>query len=167
MSTARPRRAGAAPWLAATALFAFAAVAVALISQHRYGMEPCPWCVLQRVLFLLIGVLALLGLAARAPLAARLSGGLVLVVAAIGFAASMWQHFVASRAESCNLTLADKLMNGSHLNEWLPDVFEARASCADAAVNLLGVPYDFWAAAIFIACAVTGVRALLRARRAG
>ena len=30
----------------------------------------------------------------------------------------------------------------------LPAVFEARASCADAAVSLLGVPYAFWAGAL-------------------
>ena len=152
-------------WLAAAAALAFAAVAAALVSQHRFGMDPCPWCVLQRVLFLLIGVLALIGLVARARLAVRLTAPLVLVVAACGLAAALWQHFVASRAASCNLTLADRIMNASRFNEWLPDVFEARASCADAAVDLLGIPYDFWAAAVFVACAAYAVRAWQLARR--
>ena len=40
----------------------------------------------------------------------------------------------------------------------LPDVFEARASCADAAVSLLGVPYEFWSAALFAAIGVADGR---------
>ena len=151
-------------WLAATAILAFAAVAAALVSQHRFGMDPCPWCVLQRVLFLLVGVVALIGIVARARLATRLTAPLVVVVAACGLAAALWQHFVASRAASCNLTLADRIMNASRFNEWLPDVFEARASCADAAVDLLGIPYDFWAAAVFVACAACAARAWQLAR---
>ena len=40
-----------------TALFAFvavvcvAALGAALVSQHVYDMQPCPWCVLQRLIF--------------------------------------------------------------------------------------------------------------------
>jgi len=54
-----------------TALFAFvavvcvAALAIALTSQHVYDMQPCPWCVLQRLIFCAIFVFALLGLVWR------------------------------------------------------------------------------------------------------
>ena len=72
----------------------------------------------------------------------------------------MWQHFVAARSASCNLTLADRIMTATQLDQLLPAVFEARASCADAAVSLFGVPYDFLAAAVFAVCAVAMIRAL-------
>ena len=41
----------------------------ALVSQHVFGMEPCPWCVLQRLIFVAIGVVrpARPGLAQRRP----------------------------------------------------------------------------------------------------
>jgi disulfide bond formation protein DsbB len=42
-------------------------------------------------------------------------------------------------------------------------VFEARASCADAAVSLFGLPYEFWSAALF---AAIGAAALVALRRA-
>ena len=42
-------------------------------------------------------------------------------------------------------------------------MFEARASCADAAVSLLGVPYDFWSGALFALIGVLMVVALRRA----
>ena len=145
---------------AAVALLSFGAVLVALVSQHAFAMEPCPWCVLQRLIFIAIGVAALLGLAWRGAAGSRFVAGLGLLLALAGIAAALWQHFVAARSPSCNLTLADKIVNATELNRVLPDVFEARASCADAAVSLIGVPYAFWAALVFLACAIALVRVL-------
>ena len=86
-----------------------------------------------------------------------------LLLAAAGLAAALWQHFVAAQSASCNLTLADRIVNATGLNALLPGVFEARASCADAAVSLLGVSYDFWSAALFAAIGVLMIVALRRA----
>ncbi|HNB47571.1 MAG TPA: disulfide bond formation protein B, partial [Burkholderiaceae bacterium] len=44
---------------AAVALACFGSVALAVFAQHRFDMQPCPWCVLQRVIFLAIGGVAL------------------------------------------------------------------------------------------------------------
>ena len=153
----------AAPLFAFAAIAAFAAVAAALVSQHAFGMEPCPWCVLQRLVFVAIGVFALLGLAWRSPAGTRVAGGLALLLATAGLGTALWQHFVAARSASCNLTLADRIVNFTGLNALLPGVFEARASCADAAVSLLGVPYEFWSAALFGVIVVAAIAVLRRA----
>jgi disulfide bond formation protein DsbB len=157
------RRAVIVGLFAFVALVSFGAVGVALVSQHAFAMEPCPWCVLQRLVFLLIGLCALLGLAWRNATGSRVAAGLGLLLALAGIAAALWQQFVAARSESCNLTLADKIVTATQLDRLLPDVFEARASCADAAVSLLGIPYAFWAALVFLVCAVALLR-VLRAR---
>jgi len=141
----------AAPLFTFAAIAAFAAVAAALVSQHAFGMEPCPWCVLQRLVFVAIGVFALLGLAWRSPAGTRVAGGLALLLATAGLGAALWQYFVAARSASCNLTLADRIVNATGLNALLPDAFEARASCADAAVSLFGLPYEAWSGALFVA----------------
>ncbi len=141
-----------------------AAVAFALVSQHAFDMQPCPWCVLQRLIFLLIAVVALAGLAARSFVARRgVAFGLLLLCGA-GIAAVLWQHFVAAASNSCNLTLADRIMSASGLPALLPDVFEARATCADAAVSLLGVPYEFWGLVLFVAIEAAALWLLARAR---
>ena len=148
-------------WLFAfVAAMSFGAVAAALASQYMYGMDPCPWCVLERLVFLAIGAFALLGLVWRHPAGSRVAGTFAFLLALAGFAAALWQHFVAAKAASCNLTLADRIMTATQLDQLLPGVFEARASCADAAVSLAGIPYDFLAAAVFAACTVASVRAL-------
>ena len=146
---------------------ALAGVGVALVSQHVFDMQPCPWCVLQRLIFVVIAAAAGAG-----ALAARLrsrggawaAGLAVAVLAGCGIAAALWQHVVAAATASCRLTLADRIVNGLGLDGWLPDVFAARASCADAAVKLLGVPYEFWSLALY---ALLGAAALVAARAAG
>ena len=52
-------------------------------------------------------------------------------------------------------------MSATRLDQLMPDVFEARASCADAAVSLFGVPYALWAALVFLVCTLILLRALL------
>ena len=49
--------------LAAGVVVPLGAVALALVTQHVFGMQPCPWCVLQRLIFVAISLAALIGLA--------------------------------------------------------------------------------------------------------
>jgi protein dithiol:quinone oxidoreductase len=139
------------------------AVGVALYTQHGLGMEPCPWCVLQRVIFLAISLAALPGLLAGGALARWLSGPLVGLLALSGVATALWQHFVASSSTSCALTLADRVVRGMGLDELKPEVFAAYASCADAKATLLGVPYEFYSLTLFVLLGA-GAVALLRSR---
>ena len=165
MTRARPAQRGSASNAASfafVAVVAFGAVAAALVSQHSFAMEPCAWCVLQRLIFVAIGAFALLGLAWRGSAGGRVAGTFALLLAIAGVAAAFWQHFVAAKSASCNLTLADRVVAATRLDQLLPGAFEARASCADAAVDLFGVPYALWAALAFVVCAI----ALLRVLRA-
>ena len=146
------------------AAVAFTAVAAALVSQHVFDMQPCPWCVLQRLIFTTIALAALVGLAWRSTVGQRSIAVAVMLLGAAGIAAVLWQHFVAATSASCNLTLADRIMSASGLPGLLPEVFEARATCADAVANLLGVPYEFWGLALFVAIGAAAVGLLLRTR---
>jgi protein dithiol:quinone oxidoreductase len=152
-------RTNAVLWPAGIMAAALLALAIALVAQHAFYAQPCPWCVLQRLLFLGIAVVSAVGLSRsmnrwRIPI-----GGLVLVLALLGIASAAWQHFVAAKSTSCKLTLADKIVRQQlHLDELLPSVFEARGSCADAAVNLLGIPFDFWSLGLFAAIGVAAIQ---------
>ena len=138
------------------------AVGVALFTQHRLGMEPCPWCVLQRLIFLSIGVAALPGLLLGTRLASWLSGALMALLALSGGAAALWQHFVAAGSQSCAMTLADRVVRGLSLDEIAPAVFSATAPCSQAA-TLLGVPYEFYSLLLFIGLLVWSVWVMRRA----
>lgn len=149
--------------LLAAALASFGAVGAALFTQMAWGMQPCPWCVLQRLIFVAIGVVAVLGLVVvRAPAGRRSTGVLMLLLAACGMAAALWQHFVASKSASCNLTLADRIMELSTLDRQLPLLFSATANCADASAPLLGLAYEFWSLGLFGLLAVAALQLLRR-----
>lgn len=150
--------------LAAIAVLSFAAVGAALWTQHVWDMQPCPWCVLQRLIFVAVALAALLGLAWRSRAGSRSSLGLVAAFSLAGVAAALWQHFVAAASPSCNLTLADRIMAATRLDSWLPEIFQARASCADAAIQLAGIDYEFWSLGLFMLLAVMALRGLIRSR---
>ncbi len=148
---------------AAITVGALLAIAVALVSQYGFNLQPCPWCVLQRLLFLAIAIVSAMGWSRRMSRYRVVVGGLVLILALLGVAAAAWQHFVAAKTNSCDLTLAYRIVGMDlHLDQLLPSVFEARATCAEAAVNLLGISYDFWSLGLF---AVMGVVAIQYMRR--
>lgn len=157
----RPPGAGA---FALVALLSFGAVGIALYTQHKLDMQPCPWCVLQRLVFVAIGAWALLGALVPAVLWRRGVAVVVSLLAACGMAAALWQHFVAKASASCNLTFADKVMNASGLNERFPEVFAAYASCADAAVDLAGIPYEFYSLALFVLIDAIALMSFIRRR---
>jgi disulfide bond formation protein DsbB len=150
--------------LAGTAAVALGAVGAALVSQHVFGMLPCPWCVLQRLVFVAIAAAAFVALAWRTRLGRRAGALLGVGFAACGAAAALWQHFVAAATASCDMTLADRVIAGLGLDEQWPALFMPLASCADAAVKLLGVPYEFFSFALFGAL---GAALLLSLRRPG
>jgi disulfide bond formation protein DsbB len=149
--------------LVVVAIACLAAVGAALVSQHMFDMQPCPWCVLQRLTFVAIALACLIGAAIPRRSGRVAAAVLVELLALCGIAAALWQHFKAAASASCNLTFADKIISGLQLDSLLPDVFAPRASCADAAVNLFGVPYDFWSLALFVLCGIAAL-AVLRTR---
>jgi len=77
-------------------------------------------------------------------------------------AAALWQHFVAAASASCNLTLADRIVGGLGLDNAWPEVFAAYASCADAAVKLAGLSYEFYSLALFAVLGLVALRLLRR-----
>lgn len=148
-----------------TLVLSLGALVGALVSQHVYDMQPCPWCVLQRLIFVALALAALLGLSWTSRSGRRLCAALGIGLAALGAAAALWQNVVAAKSASCNLTLADRVVSGLHLDALLPQVFAATASCADAAVRLFGLPYEFWSLALFGVLGLALVMALLHRGR--
>ena len=149
-------------WFAAMALACGVSVGAALMAQHAFDMRPCPWCILQRLIFVAIGLLALAGAIAQPRAAGRSVAAVTLLLAVAAAASGLYQHFVAAQSTSCNLTLADRIVSGLRLDVALPDVFGVTASCADAAVDVLGIPFEFWSVALAAVLGAASLRILTR-----
>lgn len=144
------RSRSAAPWLLAIAVVCLAAVGAALVAQHVFDMQPCPWCILQRLIYLVIAAVCVIGALIPARGARVGAALLALVLAGLGAASAVFQHQVAAKLASCDLTLADKVLSALGVESAVPWLFQVTASCADAAVDLLGVPFEYWSLALFV-----------------
>ena len=139
--------------LVAVGVLALGSVALAALAQYEFDMQPCPWCVLQRFIYIVVGVLALLA-AALSGLARRIAIGLALLGTFSGIASALWQQLHAVNESSCDLSLAERITSALQLDRLLPQLFIAYASCADAAVSVLHIPFAVWSCAMYVVLAV-------------
>lgn len=148
--------------LALLCLGSIAALAVVLIAQHAFGVKPCPWCVMQRAIVLLIAIVAGLGWLLQRQTALRSAVlGLSLLLSLSGVAAAYYQWDVASKLASCDMTLADRVVTALDLEALAPKLFMITASCADAAkYRLLALPYEVWSGLMFLGFAALALAAL-------
>ncbi len=138
------------------------ALAVALVSQHGFDMQPCAWCVLQRAIFLAIVPVAALALLLRTRFVRAGVGAAIVLLAASGVASALYQHFVAARSHSCRRSIGEKLFGDVQIDSLLGPVFAIRANCAEATATLLGMPYALWSAALFALLAAAAVLVVVR-----
>ena len=126
------------------------AVLIALVSQHVYDMQPCAWCVTQRMLYLLIAAIGFWGSRGQATRTkVTVCCALIVAVSLAGVTAAVYQAQVASHNFSCAQSLADQIMTKTGLESALPWLFGIYASCMDARITLFGLEYAYWSLALF------------------
>ena len=141
----------------------------ALLAQHIFDMYPCAWCVLQRLILVIIAALALLGIIGfKVRWFRRLMFLLTMLASAAGVWAAWHQMTVAAKLFSCDQTLADRLISSSGFDASLPWLFGIYATCMDASVSVLGLDFAAWALILFavlLLAALAGVWSSYRSRR--
>ncbi len=140
---------------------ALVAIFIALISQHVFDMQPCAWCVFQRLLFLCIALLAGLTWFKSSFKVKATLNTLIILTGLGGIASTIYQINVASQQFSCAQTFADIFMTRSGLESALPQLFGIYATCADARIDLLGVEYAVWALLLFAIQTVAATTAMV------
>jgi disulfide bond formation protein DsbB len=138
--------------LTLVALLAIGSLATALTAQYLFDMQPCPWCVLQRLIYIVVAVLALAGAFLRGR-ARQIAIALAFIGTLSGIASALWQHLVASHEDSCVLSLADRITTGLHLDRLMPKVFIAFGGC-DQLKPMMGIPFAIWSCAMYVILAL-------------
>ena len=125
-----------------------ALLAYALYVQFELNLQPCPLCILQRIAFMIMAVLFLLG-ALHAP-RARGRWGYVgpLVLAALAGAGVAARHLwlqlqPPSPFGSCGAPL-NYMIDNLPLTEVVRKVFIGSGDCAVVDWRFLGMPMPFW-----------------------
>jgi disulfide bond formation protein DsbB len=152
-------------WFAALALGAFGLVAGGMELQQLLRLAPCPLCIFQRLLFLVVGVLALGGAllpVARLPLAA-----LIVAVATGGGAVAGYQSWMQAfphLATECGYSDPNAI---ERLVDWLgmqwPAMFLATGFCTGRDWVFIGLSLANWSLLVFAGVVVLTV--LLIGRR--
>lgn len=149
-------------------IFCFLALTFALFSQYVLGLEPCTFCIAQRICYTLLFITFTsgyvhaqthrpdvpAGTSSRAPLlytSLNLSSATISsLLSGFGFFLALYQYFIAKHSRECGISFAQKLINWTHLEQLFPWMFEVKALCADAPATLLGIAYELYSAAGFL-----------------
>jgi len=128
--------------LLSVAVASFGLIGVALYLQHGLDMLPCPLCVIQRYLFIAIGVFALIGAYARKPKALASLG----LLAALGGLGTAGKHLwvLAHPGLSCGIDPMETFLNKIPTATYLPFLFKADGLCEDALAPWFGLSIPQW-----------------------
>jgi disulfide bond formation protein DsbB len=152
-------------WFAALSLGCFGLVAVGMILQTMLRLAPCPFCIFQRVLYLLIGGLAFLGFVW--PSLRQAWGGLIGVLAVLGVGVAAYQSFMQAfpeRVTECGYAEPNLI---ERLVDWLgmqwPAMFMVTGFCTSKEWVFLGLSMANWSVLVF--AGIAGYVALLFIRK--
>ncbi|WP_153144841.1 disulfide bond formation protein B [Dechloromonas sp. H13] len=148
-------------WFATLALGVFGLVTLGMELQHLLRLAPCPLCIFQRLLYLVIGLLALGG--TLWPGGRLLWSGLIALLAAGGVAVAgyqTWMQAFPHLATECGYSDPNLI---ERLVDWLgmqwPGLFLATGFCTSREWEFLGLSMANWSVLVF--AGIVGYAALL------
>lgn len=155
-------------WFATLGLGCLGLVAVGMELQALLKLSPCPLCIFQRLLYMVIGGVGVLGfiLPAGRQLWSALAGGLGL----LGLGVTVYQTWMQAYPElapECSFTDPNAI---ERLVDWLgmqyPSLFLATGFCSSREWEFLGMSMANWSL-FFFAGIVVYAAMLFRRRSAG
>ncbi len=141
-------------------------IAAALLMEHQMLLAPCPLCILQRIMVIVTGIIALIA-AIQNPreLGIRIYGALVVVSAATGGGIAIRQLWLQSLPEdlvpACGASL-DYLLDVFPLMDVLSMVLTGDGTCAEVLFTFLGISIPGWTLVGFVGLIVIGMFQVLR-----
>jgi disulfide bond formation protein DsbB len=153
-------------WFATLSLGCFGLVAVGMAMQNLFRLAPCPLCIFQRLLYLVIGGLALLAMLVPA---ARLGwAGLIAGLAGLGAAVAgyqTWMQAFPELATECGYADPNVI---ERLVDWLgmewPSMFLATGFCSSRDWVFLNLSMANWSLVIFLGIVAYSWLLLIRRR---
>jgi protein dithiol:quinone oxidoreductase len=152
--------------LLAIGIFCFGVLAVAWVLQYGpMRQQPCPLCILQRYVYILLGMIALAGsihFQRGYPRSAYMGAALLTTLTGFGFA--LWQVLKGADMTSCREDPIGVFVNGLPTADWFPQYFFANGGCSDK-YDVLGIPVPVLSLIAFVMIAITLVIAMVQVQR--
>ena len=152
-------------WFATLGMGCLGLVAVGMELQALLRLSPCPLCIFQRLLYIVIGSIGLVGV--LVPVARPLWAGLAAVLALLGVGVAgyqTWMQAYPHLAPECSFTDPNAI---ERLVDWLgmqmPSLFLATGFCSSREWEFLGLSMANWSLLIF--AGIVGYAVLLMRAR--
>lgn len=149
---------------AATGAAAVGLVAGGLVLAHTMNLAACPLCILQRMLYLLLGIEAIAAWFLARARATRLAAALLMAATALtGAGIAAYQTWLQRFAKGVSCT-ADQPW-WEHFVNWAgsqwPLLFEASGLCSEAGWKFLGLSIAEWSLIAFSSMSIAMLAAML------
>ncbi len=150
------------------AVASFALLAVAFYMEYQMGLEPCPLCMLQRIVFFCIGVVSLLS-ALTGSLGVRRFIAWIVVMLSLSGAALAIRHLYLQNIPADQLPAC--LPGLSYMFEVFPwqEIMQAMimgtGECGDVVWTFLGLSIPGWTLVVFASMAIINVIIALRSKK--
>ena len=148
--------------LALIAAACIALLAFGLYLQHAVGLEPCPMCIVQRYLFVLVALVAAIGAVLPAA-TARWSGALMALLSLTGAgvaARQSWLQWFPPEITACGRDLFG-MIESFPLRRVIPMLFRGSGDCSAVDWTFLGLTIANWSFLNFLLVAALGVGVLV------
>ena len=146
----------------------FGLVILAVVLTDVLHLHPCHLCILQRLLFMVLGLFALFAALFMPRLAGRLGGSLALIAAATGIVVASYQVWLQTHSNPFSCTSGTPVVV-ERLIDWLgglmPSMFLATGLCQEVELRILTLSMPEWALIAFTAMLVIGGLALRAGKR--
>jgi disulfide bond formation protein DsbB len=128
--------------------------------QFHEGLDPCPLCIFQRVVFIVLGVVFLLAAVHNpARIGSRVYGVLIALIASTGAGIAAWhihlQHLPPGQVPECGPGL-DYMLEVFPLSETLRLAFTGSGECAEIVWTFLGLSIPSWTFLCFLGIGIAG-----------
>ncbi|PMS19120.1 disulfide bond formation protein B [Trinickia dabaoshanensis] len=127
-----------------------ALVGGALYLQFAKHEDPCPLCIIQRYLFLLIALFAFAGAARKGWRGIALFETLIAITALAGVAGAVKHLYIQlNPGFSCGFDALQPVVDSLPPAHWLPSVFKVSGLCETVYPPILGILLPGWALIAF------------------
>lgn len=147
--------------LALLGLICFALLGCAVAIQYLANEDPCPLCIIQRYLYLLLALCAFAGATVRSWGAIRLFEVIGLLVAVAGASTAVRHVYVlANPGFNCGFDALEPIVNSLAPAHWVPGVFKVFGLCETPYPPILYLSQPVWSLVGFMLAALSLCRSV-------
>ena len=144
-------------------------LAFALYLQHWRNLDPCPWCVVQRLGYMLVGMIALVAALHRpGPIGTTVYSSLGIVASLAGIAAAGYQIYLQvdpERAAKCVGSPVERILDQLEIGSLIPSLLQYDGPCTPKPWSFLGLSVPEWSLVWFVLLAATFAAMVFVSRR--